>query len=146
MTKIEEFVKLIVLAFDVYDAGAECEFTDVSADGWSYRYIASAARLGLVTGNENNEFNPSGSITREDMAVIMHRVYSLSGLNSQAQALDFSDADSISGYAKEAVGVLTGAQIINGMGDGTFAPKNAVTRAQASKVVYELLMLIGGGN
>ena len=142
----EEFVKLIVLAFDVYDAGAECEFSDVSADGWSYRYIASAARLGLVTGNENNEFNPSGSITREDMAVIMHRVYSLSGLNSQAQALDFSDADSISGYAKEAVGVLTGAQIINGMGDGTFAPKNAVTRAQASKVVYELLMLIGGGN
>ena len=76
----------------------------------------------------------------------MHRVYSLSGLNSQAQALDFSDADSISGYAKEAVGVLTGAQIINGMGDGTFGPKNAVTRAQASKVVYELLMLIGGGN
>lgn len=142
----EEFVKLIVLAFDVYDAGAECEFSDVSADGWSYRYIASAARLGLVTGNENNEFNPTGSITREDMAVIMHRVYSLSGLNGQAQALDFSDADSISGYAKEAVGVLTGSKIINGMGDGTFAPKNAVTRAQASKVVYELLVLIGGGN
>ncbi len=142
----EEFAKLVVLAFDAYDEGAESTFDDVSADSWSYRYIASAARLGLVTGNDRNEFNPSGSITREDMAVIMHRVYSISGLNGQAQALDFADADGISGYAQEAVGVLLNAKIINGMGDGTFAPKSAVTRAQASKVVYELLVLIGGEN
>ncbi len=125
----EEFVKLIVLAFDVYDAGTDCEFTDVSADGWSYRYIASAARLGLVTGNENNEFNPSGSITREDMAVIMHRVYSLSGLNSQAQALDFSDADSISGYAKEAVGVLTRRTDYQWYGRRHLAPQRCYTCA-----------------
>ena len=142
----EEFVKLIVLAFDIYDGAAAASFDDVSADSWSYPYIASAARLGIVTGNDNNEFNPSGSITREDMAVIMHRVYNIAGLKGQTAELDFADADSISGYAKEAVGVLSGASIINGMGDGTFAPKSAVTRAQASKVAYELLVLIGGGN
>lgn len=142
----EEFVKLVVLAFDAYDASATASFDDVSADSWSYSYIASAARLGIVTGNENNEFDPAGSITRQDMAVIMHRVYSIAGLSGAEAALDFSDADEISGYAQEAVSVLVGANIINGMGDGTFAPKGLVTRAQASKVAYELLMLIGGEN
>ena len=35
--------------------------------------------------------------------------------------------------------------IINGMGDGTFAPKATVTRAQAAKVIYGLMNLVGGG-
>jgi len=142
----EEFVKLIVVAFDAYDEAATASFADVAADRWSYRYIASANRLGLVTGISETEFNPAGSVTREDMAVIMHRLYKLVGLKADAEAISFTDADEIAGYAKEAVGVLAGDKVINGMGDGTFAPKGQVTRAQASKVVYELLALIGGVN
>ena len=51
----------------------------------------------------------------------------------------------IAEYAKDAVETLTAAGIINGMGDGVFAPCGTVTRAQAAKVVYGLLNLIGGG-
>ena len=142
----EEFVKLIVVSFNAMDNEAAASFEDVAADRWSYPYVASANRLGLVTGISETQFNPAGSITREDMAVIMHRLYKLLGLDADAGALDFTDADAISGYAKEAVSVLAGDKIINGMDDGTFAPKAFVTRAQASKVVYELLALIGGVN
>ena len=142
----EEFVKLIVVAFDAYDENASASFDDVAADRWSYPYIASANRLGLVTGISETAFNPAGSITREDMAVIMHRLYKLVGLKADADAIAFTDGDDIAGYAKEAVGVLADEKVINGMGDGTFAPKASVTRAQASKVVYELLALIGGVN
>ncbi len=142
----EEFVKLIVVSFNAYDETATASFEDVAADRWSYPYIASANRLGLVTGISETEFNPAGSITREDMAVIMHRLYKLLGLPTNAKTLEFTDTDAISDYAKEAVSVLAGDNIIKGMGDGTFAPKASVTRAQASKVVYELLALIGGVN
>ena len=49
----------------------------------------------------------------------------------------FDDADKIN--YKEAVDVLTGIGVINGMGDGTFAPQGTLTRAQAAKIVVFLL-------
>ncbi|MDD7409394.1 MAG: S-layer homology domain-containing protein [Anaerovoracaceae bacterium] len=53
----------------------------------------------------------------------------------------FSDADSITN--KEAVSVLTGLHIINGMGDGTFQPKGDVTRAQTATMIS---ILVRGGD
>ena len=49
----------------------------------------------------------------------------------------FSDADDITN--KEAVAVLVGLGIIDGMGDGTFQPQGDLTRAQASKLVATLV-------
>ncbi len=142
----EEFVKIIVTAFDALDEKATASFADVAEDRWSYKYIATANRLGLVTGEDDSTFNPTGIITREDMAVIMHRAMNLASLEDGTYTLDFTDADEIAPYAVDAVNQLAGKKIINGMGDGTFAPKGTVTRAQAAKVVYELLALIGGVN
>ncbi len=53
----------------------------------------------------------------------------------------FSDANSIT--KKEAVTVLVGLGIIDGMGDGTFQPAGQLTRAQASKLVS---VLVKGGD
>jgi len=47
----------------------------------------------------------------------------------------FSDADSIDNTHREAVAVLVGLGVIDGMGDGTFQPQGDLTRAQASKLV-----------
>ena len=49
----------------------------------------------------------------------------------------FSDADSITN--KEAVSVLVGLGVINGMGDGTFAPQGDVTRAQVATLISILV-------
>ncbi len=140
----EEFVKIIVTAFTSIDEMATASFEDVAEDRWSYPYIATANKMGLVTGVSKTEFNPAGTITREDMAVIAHRVMKLCGIEDGVYALHFVDADSISDYAKESVNQLAGKKIINGMGEGMFVPKGTVTRAQAAKVVYELLVLNGG--
>lgn len=139
----EEFVKMIVEAFELLDEGAECNFADVASDRWSAKYIASANRLGVVTGDGAN-FNPAAQMARQDMAVIIYRVFELAGVDVDGNAIRFTDNGAISGYAKDAVSALSGAGIINGMGDGTFAPKATVTRAQAAKVIYGLLNLIGG--
>ena len=56
----------------------------------------------------------------------------------------FSDENEISDYAKNAVSHLAGTGIVNGVGNGLFAPKDAVTRAQAAKIIYELVMANGG--
>ena len=77
--------------------------------------------------------------------MIIHRVFELLNAEVSGEAVSFDDDANIADYAKTAVEVLTGAGILNGMGDGTFAPKSTVTRAQSAKVVYELLNLLGGG-
>lgn len=55
------------------------------------------------------------------------------GLMGVASAASFTDNATI--QYKEAVDVMTGIGAINGMGDGTFAPKGSLTRAQAAKLV-----------
>lgn len=134
-----EFVKIIVSAFDLTDENAKVSFEDVPEGEWHYKYIASAKKAGLAAGISESLFGVNDSITREDMAVMVLRLVKLFDIDMTGTAADFSDYDEISGYAKESVLQLSGAGIINGMGDGTFSPKTYVTRAQGAKVIYDLL-------
>lgn len=140
----EEFVKMIVEGFKIYNANATVNFEDVSSDRWSYAYIASGVRAGIINGVSETEFAPANKITRQDMAVIMYRMAKVANINLNAGNLNFADSASIADYAKEAVAALSGSGIVNGMGDNTFAANGDVTRAQAAKVIYEMIILMGG--
>lgn len=140
----EEMVKLVVTAFSDTNSGAECDFSDVSTDRWSYAYIAKAHNLGLITGVDASNFEPTGSITRENLAVILYRTYNYAGKKVVAENASYTDSENISSYAKDAVNAMAKLGIMEGMGDGTFSPKTVVTRAQAAKVIYSLITLIGG--
>ncbi len=142
----EEFVKIIVEAFDIYSNTATIAFEDVESGRWSYGYIASAYRAGIITGNSDTTFNPEGQMTRQDMAVIMYRVANLVGLKTSNEGVKFADDANIADYAKDAVGALYSAGIINGTGDNCYSPLETVTRAQAAKIAYELISAIGGAN
>ena len=73
------------------------------------------------------------------MAVIAYRAAVEAGKITDAQRTKefiFEDDSEISDYAKEAVYMLYDADTINGMGAEIFAPKEALTRAQAAKIIY----------
>ena len=136
----EEFVKMIVLAFDLYDDTATCQFEDVPATSWSYQYIASAVKYDIVTGYDRKQFGTQDKITREQVAVILHRVTERAGIVlSEENTASFSDADEISEFAADSVTALSRAGIINGVGDGCFAPKATAKRAEAAKIIYGIL-------
>ena len=50
-------------------------FKDVDDNRWSAKYIEAAKELGLVSGNDDGTFNPSGNLTREQGAVLMVKLY-----------------------------------------------------------------------
>ena len=104
--------------------------------------MASAYELGIVSGESDEIFAPGKTISRQDMAVMLERMLNLAKVPINGNAERFADENQISGYAKGAVENLSGLNIINGMGDGTFAPKQSVTRAPAAKVIFESLKLI----
>ena len=137
MTRVE-FIKVVVLAFDLIDDNANVGFEDVAVDSWCYKYVASAKQAGIINGISDTVFGAGESIKREDMAVIMVRLAEKFGVDLSGEEVEFSDKNKISDYAYSAVMKLSRAGIITGMGDGTFSPDTYVTRAQGAKVIYDI--------
>ena len=136
----EEFVKLVMSAFDITCNEKIYPFLDVLAADWFYPYTNAAYKSGIVTGISGSFFGVGLPITREDAAVILARTAEYKGINLSASQnrMNFTDETKISGYALEKVKTLQGAGVISGMEDGSFCPRETCTRAETAKMIYEL--------
>jgi hypothetical protein len=74
------------------------------------------------------------------MAVIIARVAALKGINLESGDVAFADSAKIDAYAKDAVKLLAGAKVVNGYEDGSFRPQGSLTRAEAAKVIYGIVV------
>ena len=120
-------------------AGCKNPFSDIKEGEWYTESIAWAAEKGIVHGVGNGKFAPQEYVTREQAAVMIANFLSYCGIESHsAAAAAFSDQDQISEWAKESVAAITGAGIMNGMGDGTFRPQSTATRAQAAVILTKV--------
>lgn len=136
----EEFVKMIVGASGLYKADAQCEFEDVPSDAWHYSYIASAYVNEIVSGVTDTEFGVGSKITRQDVAVIAARIIKrFKGDVAIPETTTLTDIDTVSDYAADSVKLLNGMEIINGYDDGSFMPKNTLTRAEAATIICKLI-------
>ena len=134
----EEFVKMLVIAGGI-NASGDAELTDVSKDGWYYKYVAAAYASGIVTGLGDGTFGIGTNVTRQDMAVMIYRL--LKSKNISASTDKFADDSEIADYAKDAVYVLRAAGILDGY-ENRFSPLGYLTRAEAAKVISVLMTLI----
>jgi len=139
-TKRADFTIMIVKALGL-KADFEDNFADVRKDAYYYEAVGVARALGIVKGDGKN-FNPDANITREDMMVIVVNALKAAGAKideADEQFLEnYGDANSISGYARKSVAVLTKAGVVNGY-DGKIHPKSLATRAEIAVVVSKLL-------
>ena len=116
------------------------KFSDVKADAYYGPYIAWASQKGIVAGLGGNNFAPDQELTREQMALIMSKFLKVSGKNLKVKGnvKDFKDQGQISSWAKDSINEMLKLGVVNGMDDGTFAPKQAFTRAQVAQVLYNI--------
>lgn len=75
-------------------------FDDVSEDTEYAAYISWANVAGIVFGYGNKRFGPADSLTREQLSVMLYRVY---GDGSRADLTVYADHDSVSWWAYDAV-------------------------------------------
>lgn len=135
-----QFVQMLIGALDVSIATGGHTFTDVSEGEWYYDAIMTAAQLGIAKGQGDGSFGVDEEITRQDMAVLTYRAALLAGAVSEGeQEPSFADAAWIADYAAEAVASMEAAGLINGQGDGRFAPLASTTRSEAAVILYRLL-------
>lgn len=134
----EQFVKMIVLAFEIPLNAKNSKFTDIASDRWSAVFINTAVERGIVMGMPDGSFMAEQPVTRQDAAVMLLRACKNAGMafNEKKQPADFGE---ISPYALESVELLTAAGIISGYEDGSFKPIQSMTRAQAAQLIYGII-------
>ena len=113
-------------------------FTDVAADQWYADAVNWAASQGIVSGYGEGLYGPDDNITREQFASILYRYAQYKGYDTAQGGMairEFTDYESISDYAMEAMAWAVNGDIINGMGDGALNPQGDATRAQVAQML-----------
>ncbi|MCD8048730.1 MAG: S-layer homology domain-containing protein [Clostridia bacterium] len=132
-----DFVNMMIKTCDLSSSKETEAFGDVDEDEYYYESVMTAKALNLVQGDENNNFNPSDPITREDMCVIMFKTMrymnKVRAMDDAEQYLNqFPDTDDVSDYAKDGVAGMIRAKIFRGDEAGNIRPKDNMTRAEAA--------------
>lgn len=137
------FAKILVNALNLKASKNVIKFNDIEEEKWYAQPVEIAASLGIVKGS-GDSFNPNGEITREVMAVMIVRALKQVDAKGDYIAADlgFSDADSISEWAKNEVSIALNKGLVTGVSSTEFAPKENATRAQAAVIIYRVLDLL----
>ena len=115
-------------------------FVDVEIGGYYDRAVAWANANGIVSGVSKDRFAPNDPITREQMATILYRYADFKGYDIESNGnTAYSDSDSISGYARNAVSWAAANLLMKGNDDGSFLPNANTTRAQAAAVFTRMI-------
>ncbi|MDR1135949.1 MAG: S-layer homology domain-containing protein [Clostridiales Family XIII bacterium] len=125
--------------------GNSSVFSDVPADAWYAGSVGCAYYYEIVTGVSDTAFNPTGTITRQEAAVMTVRAAKLAGLDT---ALDetttrdtlaqFGDYTTAADWARASLAFCYG----NGLIDDTefdIRPKDAVKRCEIAEILYRTL-------
>ena len=84
--------------------------------------------------------NPEGIITREQLVSMLHRYAGSPAAGSKA--LSFSDAQLVSGYARDSMCWAVENGIVSGYGNGLLVPNGSATRAEVAAVFKRYIELL----
>ncbi|WPK13285.1 M28 family peptidase [Lysinibacillus louembei] len=90
--------------------------------------------LGILEGDSETMFAPNDTITREEAAFILHKVYQYMNITDaviDGQPILYNDDSEISAWARDSVYRMQLTQIMNGMENNLFLPHNNYTLEQA---------------
>ena len=119
-------------------------FTDVEygpGTAWYYDAVTWVQQSGIMGGYGNNLFGPNDPVTREQLASIFYNYAKYKGYDvSTTGSLDrFTDKDSVSAWAQEAMKWAVGNGIINGKENNILDPKGTATRAEIAAMLHRFI-------
>ena len=142
--------------------GKTCPFVDVPVGEWYFNAIVWAADAGVTTGTDATHFNPFQPITREQMATMIMRMllnFADESSRKQLEQIDrldptgdirkqmlaeaFTDAASVSDYARTYVLLCKQGKIMNGDSAGTFRPQATLSRAECAQTFLNIYNSFG---
>ena len=115
--------------------GSAAGYQDVDASNVNQEAIEVLQTAGIMTGDQNGNFNPDGSITRNEMAVVMAHLLNLD-YDYYRGTNPFTDVPE---WAAPYVAACAAEGVVAGIGNGQYGGNQKVTAAQASLMVMKAL-------
>ena len=115
--------------------GSAAGYKDVDASNDNQEAIEVLQTVGIMTGDQNGNFNPDGSITRNEMAVVMAHLLNLD-YDYYRGTNPFTDVPE---WAAPYVAACAAEGVVAGIGNGQFGGDQKVTAAQASLMIMKAL-------
>ncbi|MDE6108107.1 MAG: S-layer homology domain-containing protein, partial [Oscillospiraceae bacterium] len=112
------------------DYGNPGGYSDIGTKRWYTSAISYCSMAGVFNGYPDGTFRPNDYITRQELALVVGR---LAGLRVN-MGLPFDDADTVNKWARDGVYTCYILGYVDGYTDGTFRPKNNITRAETVKI------------
>lgn len=118
------------------------DFTDVSRSDWFYDYVDYVSSKGYFRGTTETTFSPQRNMTRAMFVVVLFRFDGAKGDGSQSAFTDVAPG----AWCTAAINWAAANKIVEGKGDGTFAPDAPITRAQMCAIIDRYLNYYKKGN
>ncbi len=132
-----EFSKMINSALGISGQTAS-EFNDVEDEDWFSNDVKRALYAGYIKGyDEDNTFRPNIPISRQEAAVVFSRI--VLPVTQKASLDSFKDKADIADWAQDAIATIAFKGYMNGDQNGNVLPKGQLTRAEAAKLISELI-------
>ncbi len=125
---------LLSLAAFALEETQSIVYTDVPADAPYAASVYKLSQYGVLNGYEDGSFRPEGEVTRAEMAKMVGLTF---GITDYVGAAGFSDVKAEDWFYPYVLAAQK-ADIVNGYGDGTYAPMNNITRQEVCAIVYRL--------
>ena len=101
--------------------------------------VIALNHAGIIEGKSETTFQPFEKITREEMAVILDRIYQVIQDHSfEVPETAYVDKEQISDWAAESVKTVTALQIMQGKDGGKFAPGDYTTKEESIVTLLRL--------
>ncbi len=132
IVKREEGLKMICEALDIYGTGITVEYSDVVVGAWYEPYVKIGVENGIINGIGDGLFGVGAGMSRQDLAVMLWRA---AGSPAVEGTLNFTDAASISEYARMAILYMQELGAMGGYPDGSIRASKLISRAELSKLL-----------
>jgi sugar lactone lactonase YvrE len=141
-----EFAAMLVRAIGRGTSTGNADpYADVQSGAWYHSVTAIAKQLGLLNYVQGNRFSPDQPLTREEMASMLAAAITLEKLPVTMEFVSlnrYRDAEGISAAYLENVRLMVKLDIMTGISEDTFGPKETTTRAQAAVVLIRTLQTL----
>ncbi|MGF7047781.1 hypothetical protein J2T13_002287 [Paenibacillus sp. DS2015] len=130
-----ELATIIARLIGEYDEDVTMKYSDVPQKFWASSYIQTVTRHNIFTGYTDGSFHPNAPVTREELAVVMVRFLKL----EISQPIETHFADAMDRWSSSSIEALYRNRLITGYPNGTFKPRNSITRREAVTMVNHMM-------
>lgn len=117
-------------------------FLDIDSSHWAWDYVKTLYNKGIINGKNENYFDPSGDITREEFVKM---IVAAMGYNTEGQSCDFDDVPKDKWYFPY-VSCAKNNGIISGVSENTFGVGTPIKRQDMFVIIYRVLLKNGGAD